>query len=189
MTRTDAEAGSPSLQDGLLPLAVFALGYYFYDLLIATAALMAAVAVQTGIHWLRHRQVSRQMLLGTTAVLLLGGLTLWLRDPIFIMWKPTLVYWITGLALLGSGLIGRRNISERLLGRAVSLDGGSWRVLNTAWALQMLATGALNLYIAYNYSEVVWVNFKLFGLLGIQLVFFVITALFIAMRQRSETNN
>ena len=108
----------------------------------------------------------------TLAILIVfGGLTLVLRDPVFIKWKPTVVNWMFGAAFLGSQFIGKRTLVERMMGHAISVPTPVWSRLNWAWILFFISMGLLNIYVAYSFSEATWVNFKLFGMMGLTLVF------------------
>jgi intracellular septation protein len=121
------------------------------------------------------------MHLVTLAILIVfGGLTLILRDPVFIKWKPTVVNWLFGLVFLGSRYIGRRTLVERMMSHAISVPAPVWLKLNWAWTLFFIAIGLVNLYVAYNYSEAAWVNFKLFGMVGLTLVFVFIQAFYLS---------
>jgi intracellular septation protein len=109
---------------------------------------------------------------------LLGGFTLWQRDPVFLQWKPTIVYWIFAIVLLGADVMSDKNIFQRTLGETVQATRGAWRRLNAFWVVVFVLMGAVNLYIAFNYSESVWVDFKLYAAIGITVLIFAVTALF-----------
>jgi intracellular septation protein len=112
------------------------------------------------------------MYLITFALLLvLGGATLLLHDERFIKWKPTLVNWAFALAFFGSTLVGSKCLIERMMGSQLALPQPIWRRLNHAWTLFFLAVGGANLYVAYHFETKTWVNFKLFGVLGLTLLF------------------
>ncbi len=108
----------------------------------------------------------------TLAILVVfGGLTLILRDPVFIKWKPTVVNWLFGATFMGSQFIGEKTLVERMMSHAITAPVAIWRRINLAWVVFFVAMGALNIYVAYNFSEEAWVNFKLFGMMGLTLVF------------------
>ena len=113
-------------------------------------------------------------------LVLFGGLTLVLHDPVFIKWKPTVVNWLFALIFLGSRFIGQRTLVERMMSHAISVPTAVWLKLNWAWTLFFIAIGLVNLYVAYRYSEAVWVNFKLFGMLGLTLVFVFAQAFYLS---------
>ena len=113
--------------------------------------------------------------------LVFGGATLFLKDPLFIKWKPTAINWLFGLAFLGSQFIGEKPLVQRMMGQAVKLSSAIiWRNLNLAWVGFFAVSGLLNIYVAFNYSEETWVNFKLFGLLGLTIVFIIAQAVYLS---------
>ena len=153
--------------EDLLPLVVFGVAYYLADIYVATAALMIAFVLTIAWKKLRGEEVSKTLKLSLLAVLILGGLTLLLRSSAFILFKPTLVWWVMGGALALSQFIGRENLMERLLGNHVQLSAEVWRTLNLWWASIFFALGAANAYIALNFSESTWVAWKLASGFGV----------------------
>jgi len=113
-------------------------------------------------------------------IVVFGGATLWLHDETFIKWKPTVLYWLFGVSLIGAQLLFGRNLIRAMLGGQVVLPDAAWRKLNWSWVGFFAFMGAANLYVAYNYSTDTWVNFKLFGGMGLMLVFVVLQALFLS---------
>lgn len=162
------------------PILLFFIAYKVYDIYAATAVAIAAAFVQTGFYWLKHRRFENTHLLTLGLLVVFGGLTLALHDPVFIKWKPTLVNWLFAIGFLGSHFIGRKTLVERMMGHAVSLPAPVWSRLNQAWTWFFVAMGALNLYVAYNFSEDTWVNFKLFGMLGLTLTFVIAQSLYLS---------
>jgi intracellular septation protein len=164
-----------------VPIVVFFVAYYVTerDLLLATAILIAAQTVQMAIVYALHRRLDRQMKIQFWAVLVLGGLTLAFGDGRFIMWKPTLVNWLLACAVGGSNLLGDRNLIERVLGHELTLPKQVWRNLAWGWCLAFFMAGALNLLVAYNFSEEFWVNYKLFGGLGLTFTYVVVTVVYL----------
>lgn len=140
-------------------------------ILLATAAAIVATFGQIAWVWLRHRKVDTMLWVSLAIIVVFGGATLFLHDPTFIKWKPTALYWLFGAVLLVSALGFRRNIIKRMLEAQVQLPEPVWSRLNFAWAAFFILMGALNLYVAYSFSEEAWVNFKLFGGMGLMLVF------------------
>ncbi|MCZ6870391.1 MAG: septation protein IspZ [Gammaproteobacteria bacterium] len=158
-----------------LPVVAFVAVFYLADIYYATAALMAAVTVQVAVVWWLKRKVEHQLKITFWIALTLGGLTLTLQDQTFIQWKPTVVYWIFAVAFVGSQYIGERNLLQRVLGGQLKLPARIWRNLNFGWALGFLLAGMLNIWVAYNFSITVWVNFKLIGGLGLTLFYVLLT--------------
>lgn len=164
------------------PIVVFFVVYKLAGIYWATGAIIVAMGLQMGIQWLRERKVSRMLLISTVLVALLGGVTLLFRNPLFIQWKPTVVNWLFAAAFLGSEFIGKKNLTERVMGHAVQLDRSMWRQLNLIWVANFAVLGAANLFVVYNFDEETWVNFKLFGMLGLTLLTAIGQALWIAAK-------
>lgn len=169
-----------------LPIIVFFATYKFAGMYAATGAIMVAMALQIGFQWLRDRTVNKMLLTSGLLVAVFGGITLLLRNPIFIQWKPTVVNWLFAAAFLGSRYIGTKTLTERMMGQAVELEPVMWRQLNLMWIGNFSFLGAANLYVVYNFDEATWVNFKLFGMLGLTLVMVLIQVLWIAARTAGE---
>ena len=173
------------------PVIAFFVAYKLYDIYVATAVIIVAVVFQVGIHWLRTRTVSRMHAISAGLVFVLGGVTLALRDELFIQWKPTVVNWLFGAVFLGSQFIGKKPIIQRMLEHSADLDQPSWHKLNAMWAGFFVFLGIVNLFVVYNFSEDTWVNFKLFGMLGLTLIFALAQGVWIARKlpRESETGD
>jgi intracellular septation protein len=155
-----------------LPIVIFFIVYKMTgDLILATAVLIPATMLQMGYTWLTTKKVEKMQLVTLILVVVLGGLTVALQDGQFIKWKPTIVNWLFGLVFLGSQFIGKKPVVQRLMGKSMELPSRIWRQLNLAWVVFFAAMGGINLYVAYNYSESTWDDFKLFGMLGLTFVF------------------
>lgn len=155
------------------PILLFFIAYKLGDIYIATGVAIAAAAVQTGAFWIRHRRFETMHLITFGLLLFFGGLTLLLRDPVFIKWKPSVINWLFAAVFFGSHWIGKKTAVERMMGHAIQVPGPVWRRLSWMWIIFFISVGLLNLYVAYTFSEEVWVNFKLFGMLGITLAFVI----------------
>jgi intracellular septation protein len=166
----------------VLPVIVFFVVYRLSGIYAATAAIMATMAAQIAYQWFRHGKVNQMFLASGIVVGILGAITLALRNPLFIQWKPTIVSWLFAAAFLGSQFIGRQTLVERIMGQAVQLEPAFWRQLNIVWVLTFAALGAVNLYVVYHFTEATWVDFKLFGMTGFPLLVAVAQAVWIAMR-------
>lgn len=134
-----------------LPIVLFFLVYKLAGIYAATAAAIAAALAQVAYLKARRRPVPRMLIVSTALLALLGGLTLILRDEMFIMWKPSLVNWLFAAVFLGS-LATRRSILERMLGGELHLPGTVFRRLTAAWTLFFVLAGALNAYVAFGYQ-------------------------------------
>ncbi len=163
----------------LFPVILFFIAFKFAGIYAATAVAIAASVGQVG--WLkwRGRKVDNMMWMSLGIVVVFGGATLLLHDETFIKWKPTVLYWLFGASLLGAQFFGR-NLIRSMLGAQVSMPEAVWSRLNWSWILFFVFMGAANLYVAFNYSTDTWVNFKLFGGMGLMLVFVVLQALYLA---------
>ena len=166
----------------LVPVIAFFVAYKVWGIFVATAVLIAGVLAQTAVSWIRHRKVSPMLLTSAVLVLIFGGLTLWVRDPAFIKWKPSIVNWLFAAAFLVSQYLRGPTIIQRMLGENVTLEPADWRRLNLMWVGFFLVAGALNLYVAYRFDEATWVNFKLFGLMGLTLAFALLQGVWIARK-------
>ena len=158
----------------LFPLILFFIVYRFADIYAATATAVALSIAQ--IVWLKvtGRTIETTHWINLTVIVLFGGATLLLHNDAFIKWKPTVLYWIFGAVLLGGRIIGR-NPMRKLMGQQISLPEAAWNKLNLSWALFFLAAGFINLYVAFSgrFTEAQWVSFKVFGLMGLLLVFVI----------------
>jgi intracellular septation protein len=167
----------------LLPAVVFFVVYRLYGIYAATAAIMGTMVLQLAFQWLRHRKVSKMFLWTAIIVWVFGAITLFLRNPLFIQWKPTIVSWVFSLAFLGSHFIGeRKTLIERAMGESLELEPAISRQLSVMWIVTFAVVGALNLYIVYHFSEEVWVDFKVFGITGITLFVALLQGVWVYMK-------
>ncbi|MDH5515307.1 MAG: septation protein A [Gammaproteobacteria bacterium] len=155
----------------LFPIILFFAAYKMYDIYVATAVAIGAAFVQTGLFWMKNRRFEKMHVITLAILVVFGGLTLALRDPVFIKWKPTVVNWLFAGVFIGARLFSKTTLIERMMGHAISVPPAVWQRLNWAWVLFFIFIGIVNLYVAFNYSESTWVNFKLFGMMGMTLVF------------------
>jgi intracellular septation protein len=169
-----------------LPIIVFFVTYKIAGMYVATGAIIVAMAIQILFQWLKTGTVNKMLLISGILVAFFGGITLILRNPIFIQWKPTVVNWLFAAAFLGSRYIGTQTLTERVMGQAIELERVMWRQLNLLWVANFSFLGAANLYVVYNFDEATWVNFKLFGMLGLTLLMVLIQVLWIASRTTSK---
>jgi len=162
------------------PILLFFISYKFYDIYVATAVAIVASFVQVGWFWIRHRRIERMHLITLALITILGGATLLLHDATFIKWKPTVVNWAFGLVLLGSQFIGKKPIVQRMMETNIKLTTDHiWTRLNLSWVIFFIALGFINLYVAFNFDENTWVNFKLFGMFGITFLFVIAQSMYL----------
>ena len=164
----------------LFPVVLFFAAFKLFDIYVATAVAIAATFLQIG--WLKwkRRKVDTMMWVTLIIIVVFGGATLALHDETFIKWKPTVLYWLFGAVLGAAELLFRKNLIRAMLGEQVRLPDAAWTRLNWSWAGFFVFMGAANLYVAFNFSTDTWVNFKLFGGMGLMLLFVVLQAAFLA---------
>jgi len=148
--------------------------------LLATLVVIVATLVQVLVLKLRGKKVDTMLWVSLMLVVVLGGLGIWFHSETFIKWKPTLLYWVMSAAFLLGPLLMGKNLLRMLLGAQLELPDAVWQRLNLAWVGFFAAMGALNLWVAYTFSTDMWVNFKLFGSLGLMLVFTVAQGLYLS---------
>jgi intracellular septation protein len=186
-----------------LPIVVFVLVYYYAPealsliepmvsqeildyltqlpkLALATAVLIPLTALQVIVTYLLWKKVENMHVISFVLVFVLGGLTVISQDKTFIQWKPTLLNWLFAILFLGSHFIGSKPLIERFMSKNIVLPQLVWRKLSYAWIGFFIIAGTTNLIIAFNFSEAFWVNFKLFGMLGLTLVFVIIQGVLLA---------
>jgi intracellular septation protein len=164
----------------IFPVVLFFVAYKLSDIFVATAVAIAATFVQIGWVWVRHRKVEPMLWVSLAIIAVFGGATLALRDETFIKWKPTVLYWLFGLALLVAEHGFKKNLIRAMMGAQIVLPERIWTRLNLSWVGFFVVMGLLNLYVAYNFATDTWVNFKLFGSMGLMLVFILGQAAFLS---------
>jgi len=174
----------------LFPLLLFFIAFRYADIFTATAVAMAAGIAQ--IIWLRLRRQAIEAMhwINLSVIVVFGGATLLLHDDTFIKWKPTVLYWLFAAILLGGKWLFGRNLMQKLMGTQISLPQPIWNKLNAGWALFFIGAGALNLYVAFSghYTESQWVDFKVFGLMALLLVFVVIQSIWLGRHIRPASS-
>jgi intracellular septation protein len=209
------------------PILLFFIAYKVAGIYVATGVAILATAALVAWTWLRRRRVESLHLVTLGLLVLFGGLTIALRDPIFVMWKPTIVNWLFAAAFLISQMIGERSLIERMMGGAIDLPRPIWSRLNLMWVGFFLLTGLVNLFVVYVWSgfyatqqalllasglsdidlstcaatfsggllilcdqaqssEEIWVNFKLFGLMGMTILFVIGQALYLSRHMTDQ---
>jgi intracellular septation protein len=166
--------------NSLAPTLAFFAAYYFGGIYVAVAVLMGVMLLTTAFEWLRAKKPPKVSIAMTALICVLGALTLWLRDPSFIKFKPTAIYGAFSLALLGSHLIGDKVLMARMPQQMIALPDPVWRRVNFAWAVFFAVCAILNLYVAANYSEAAWVKFKTFGFTALMFAFMLAHAPFLS---------
>jgi len=156
--------------------------------LLATVVVIIASLLQ--ILWLkaRGRKVDTMLWVSLGLVTALGSATIYFHSESFIKWKPTVLYWVMGTSLLIGQLVFKKNGIKSLMGAQMSLPDSVWRTVNFSWVAFFAAMGFLNLWVAFNFPTSTWVNFKLFGSLGLMLVFVMAQAFFLNKYIKPDIN-
>lgn len=171
-----------------LPVVAFFVAWKMYGIYVATVVIMVALVALVAGYWLIKREVSRMHVATAVLALIFGGLTLAVHDPLFIMIKPTVLYLLFAVALGVSAVVGSKTLIQRGLESQLSLPEPVWRRLNSLWIGFFLVCAVLNLVVALNFSEAVWVNFKLFGMLGLTLAFILAQGVYLAPHLSERDN-
>jgi intracellular septation protein len=168
-----------------IPVLLFFAAFKLYGIYVATTVGIVATALQVIITRLVRKRFDNQQLVTLVVFVLFGGMTLYFHNAIFVKWKPTVVFWIFGIVFFLSQFIGEKPFAQRMLAGLIENESNGaktvpawvWKRLNYAWSIFFLALGSVNLYIAYYFDTDVWVNFKVYGILGLLLVFSFVQAL------------
>ena len=170
----------------LFPILLFFIAFKFGDIWIATGVAIVATFVQIG--WLiaRKKKVDAMLWVSLVIIVVFGGATLLLHDETFIKWKPTVLYWLFASAFLVSEFLFRKNLIRAVMGGELRLPEPVWRKLLLSWIAFFAVMGGVNLYVAFNYSTETWVNFKLFGFMGLMFVFVIGQGLMLAKYMEPE---
>ena len=167
-------------------VTVGALSYTFDGIFSATAVLIAATALQVVVARLMAGYWDKRSVWTFVAVAIFGGATLVLRDQTFIQWKPTIFNWGLAVVFVAFQLFSERSLLERALGAQLTLPRGVWTRLNLLWIGNFILVGALNLFVAYRYSESFWVSYKLYSAIGFTLLLTVLTALLVSPHLQAQ---
>jgi intracellular septation protein len=168
------------------PIALFFLAYKLGDIYIATFTAILASLAQVLFGRFKKGHFEKFPLITLATITLLGGATLFFRNELFIKWKPTVVYWVLALAFLLSQWIGAKPLIQRAAEKSIQLNPTVWLRLNLSWVLFFAMLGGLNLYVVRHFDTNTWVNFKLFGTLGLTLLFVIMQGIYIMRHQLPE---
>jgi len=163
-----------------IPIIIFFAVYKFFGIYAATASAIIVSFLQVFLYRLKHHKFEKMQLITLFLILLLGGATLILHNPIFIKWKPSAIYWAFAIAFLGSHFIGHKPLIRYIMESKITLPDKIWNRLNIGWMVFFTFIGFLNIYVVYHYSTNTWVDFKLFGILGLMILFVIIQAIYLS---------
>lgn len=159
-----------------LPIILFFIVYKAVDLFWATGAAIMATLVIMGWMKLNRHPIDTMQWVGLVLIVVFGGATLLLHDERFIKLKPTLLYGLFALALLGPQLVNKTLLMKKFMASKITMPDAAWAKLNAAWGLFFVMLSFLNWWIAQTMSTDAWVNFKFFGTLGLMVLFIVAQA-------------
>jgi intracellular septation protein len=166
-----------------LPVLAFLIAFKLAGIYVATTVGIVMTALQVILTRFLRGKFDTQQLVTLFVFVIFGGLTLYFHNPLFVKWKPSVIFWVFSLAFFGSFFLGEKTITERLLSTWVGENPVPrlvWKKLNAYWSLFFLSLGCLNLYIAYHFSTDTWVNFKVYGLMSLFFLFSVFQAAFLS---------
>ena len=170
------------------PIILFFIVYKFYGIYWATGIAIIFSLIQTLYLRIKNKQWDKLQLVTLLLIVFLGGATLLSHNELFIKWKPTAINWCFALIFLGSQFLGQKPLIQRLMEKNINLPLLVWQRLNLSWIAFFGLTGAINLYVAYNFSTNIWVNFKLFGILGLTIVFVIIQAIYLTKHLKDQSS-
>jgi intracellular septation protein len=162
------------------PILLFFITYKVFDIYTATAVAIVASIIQVMVAWLKTRKFETMHLMTLVIIVVFGGLTLYLQDEQFIKWKPTVVNWLFGFVFLSSQWLGDKTMMERMMGGNLTLPSTIWRTLNLGWTLFFFLIGGVNYYVMSFFNTDTWVNFKLFGMLGLTFLFVLLQSFYLS---------
>ncbi|WP_353154356.1 septation protein A [Pollutimonas bauzanensis] len=173
----------------LFPLILFFVAFKFSDIFTATAVAIAAGVGQ--FIWLKAtgKAIEATHWINLTVIVVFGGATLFFHNDVFIKWKPTVLYWLFATILVGGKWFFGRNLMQKLMGAQVAMPAAAWDKLNYSWAGFFVLSGALNLYVAFSgaFTEAQWVNFKVFGLMALLLLFVIAQSIWLGKHMKDST--
>ena len=172
----------------LLVVILFFITYVFTkNIVLATAVALAAGVIQAAFIWIKYKKLQTMQWVSLLLIVIFGGATIVFKDAHFIMWKPSILFWLLAVALLASQLLGK-NALQDTMGKEITLPDAVWRKLTFAWILFLAMMGVLNLWVAYRFTEAQWVNYKLFGSTGLLIAFMLVQIAYLSRFIPKEPN-
>lgn len=176
----------------IFPVFLFFLAFKFYGIYVATVVGIVTTLLEVVITRIWQNKWDRKQLVTLFVFVLFGGLTLYFHNPIFVKWKPTVVFWIFALTILAYQTFSQKNLIQRLMENMLQNKGtippNVWKKLSLMWAVFFIGLGSINLYVAYYFSNNAWVNFKFYGVTSALFLFSIFQAFYL-MRYISEPRN
>ncbi|WP_066080198.1 septation protein A [Bergeriella denitrificans] len=174
-----------ALSDLLAVILFFATYMLTKDMILATAVALVIGVVQAAAAYWKHKKLDTMQWVGLILIVVMGGATILLKDDRFIMWKPTALFWVGALLLLGSHLAGKNGL-KAAMGKELKLSDGVWRKLTYAWVGFLIFMGLANIFVFQNFSKDQWVSYKLFGSTGLMIVFVIGQGLYLSRHLPQE---
>jgi intracellular septation protein len=171
------------------PIIIFFVVFKIWGIYAATASAIVVSLLQVIFYYLKHKKFERMQVITLILIVVLGGATLIFHNDMFIKWKVSIINWLFALAFLGSQFIGKKNFVKRMLDEKIQLPERVWTRLNLSWVIYFLVLGIANIYVVYHFSTNAWVNFKLFGVLGLTLIFVIIQGVYLAKHIKHDQQN
>lgn len=168
-----------------LPILLFFLAFKFGDIYLATLTAIVTSGLQVILSRYKKGFFEKLPIMIFGIIVLLGGATLVFRNELFIKWKPTALYWTLAMVFLTVQLFNKKPLMQKLLEANIQLPSHIWQKLNLSWVLFFTVMGFLNLYVIYHFDTNTWVHFKLFGTLGLTLVFIILQGLYMAKHHKT----
>jgi intracellular septation protein len=162
-----------------IPIIFFVIAYKIWGIYIATGVAIGVLLIQLCYSLIKHEKIGMIQWVNLIVFLVFGGATIILHQSIYIKWKVSIVYWGFALALLGMQWFSKKYLLKSLMGKKLTVPDNVWRTLTYAWATFFLLVGLVNVYVIYHYTTEQWVNFKLFGTLGLLIIFCVAQAIYL----------
>lgn len=176
----------------IFPVFLFFIAFKFYDIYVATVVGIVATLLQVILNRVWLKKWDKKQLVTLIVFVFFGGMTLYFHNPIFVKWKPTIVFWIFGCIILGSQIVTSKPLMQRLMENVLQNKGqvpkNIWTKLNILWGLFFFILGSINLYVAYFYSNDAWVNFKFYGV-TLSLFVLSVAQAFYLMRFITDTSD
>lgn len=172
----------------IFPVFVFFLVYKLFGIYWATASAMVTSLIQVIAYRLHYKKFEHMQVMTLCIIFVLGSMTLLLHSPTFIKWKPTVINWAFGLVFLVTKIATKKSVLRRMMETKIELPDNVWRQLNSSWVAFFFITGLLNIYVAYHFTTDTWVNFKLFGMTALTLLFVIGQSIFLAKHIKEATS-
>jgi intracellular septation protein len=168
------------------PIILFFAAFKFAGIYVATGVAIVATVAQ--IAWLRYTRgkVEPIQWVSLAIIVAFGGATIALHDETFIKWKPTILYWVMGATLAAGQLVFRKNLLKSVMGSQLELPEAAWRAMTWSWISFFALMGAINLWVAFHFDTNTWVNYKLFGGMGLMVVFVLGQAVYLSKHMKTE---